>query len=222
MGDRYAEAEALYNLGSAFCQLVKAAPAIELGEQALKIDRETANRSGEGRDFGLLAGAYRIKGETARATELYQQQLSVARELNDSRGEAMSLSSLATLHLQLKDGSRAVALLEEAGAVFSRVGDRRSLGHNTSDLGYAYYLSGDLARAAECYDRCVAFAREAGNHFGEAAMLVNKGTMLEELGEREEAVAAFADALVIFEKLDVPEATDVRAQLDEWRTTSSS
>ncbi len=155
-----------------------------------RLTARPANRSGEGRDFGLLATAYRIKGETARAVELHGRQLSVAREMGDGRAEAGALSSLASVHLQLKDGDRAVPLLEEAGEMFGRMGDLRSLGHNTSNLGYAYYLSGELARAADCYERCAAFARQAENHFGEAAMLVNKGYMLEELGNRAGASAA--------------------------------
>jgi hypothetical protein len=56
-----------------------------------------------------------------------------------------------------------------------------------------------------------------GNEFGQAAMLVNKGSMIDELGDRAQAIEAYESALEIFERLNVPEAAGVRSQLDEWQ-----
>jgi hypothetical protein len=55
-----------------------------------------------------------------------------------------------------------------------------------------------------------------GNEFGQAAMLVNKGYMLNELTDRAQAVEVYSAALEIFKRLNSPEASEVRSLLDEW------
>src|SRR5438105_1743317 len=88
-----------------------------------------------------------------------------------------------------------------------------------SRLGPLTIARSPLPAALECYEECVTIAHEMKNQFGEAAMLTNKGYMLDVLGDR--AGAVYQSALEIFEELKAPEAQEVRATLEEWKRQAS-
>ena len=62
--------------------------AIELYEQALTIDREIGDRSGEAADLGNLGDGYAALGEMRRAIEFYEQALTILREIGDRAAKA--------------------------------------------------------------------------------------------------------------------------------------
>jgi tetratricopeptide (TPR) repeat protein len=78
-------------------------------------------------------------------------------------------------------------------------------------------LTKQAQQGLECYKQCVVIARELKNQFGEAAMLINKGYVLDQLGDRGDAILSYEQALEIFERLNAPEALEVRATLAEWK-----
>jgi tetratricopeptide (TPR) repeat protein len=80
---------------------------IEFGEIALNIDREIGNRSGQGRDCGLLAACYRLRGDLARAFELYEQQLAITIEIGHVRDQADALTGIANAYIQQNENQKA-------------------------------------------------------------------------------------------------------------------
>ena len=81
------EGNALGNLGLAYADLGDARKAIEFHEQALTIDREIRNRSGEAISSWNLGLEYEKAGDLRRAVEMMQACVDYEREIGHPAAE---------------------------------------------------------------------------------------------------------------------------------------
>jgi tetratricopeptide (TPR) repeat protein len=217
IGYRLGEGKALGNLGIAYRQLGDARKCIELSEQSLVIDREIGYRLGEGNSLGNLGNGYANLGDTRKAIEFYEQQLVIAREIGDRRGEGNALGSLGNAYRQLGDARKAIEFYEQHLMIAREIGDRRGEGSDLGNLGIVYYKLGDPRKAIEYFEQQLVIARGIGSRRGEANALANSALALDELNERTQAIARAEEALKIFEVIEDPNASKVRATLVEWQ-----
>lgn len=217
IGDRRGEGNALGNLGNAYFSLGEVRKAIEFHEQQLAITREISDRHGEGNALGSLGNNYAVLGDARKAIKFYEQALVITRETGDRRGEGGALGNLGNAYFSLGDPRKAIEFHEQQLVITREISDRRGEGTALGNLGNAYVTLGDLRKAVEFYEQLLFIAREIGDRRGEGAALSNSALALDKLGERAQAITRAEAALKIYEAIEHPSVTKVRAQLAEWR-----
>ena len=217
VNDRQKEGWALGNLGIAYKNLGDMRKAIGCQEPALVIARETGDRRGEGNALGNLGNVYHNLGETSKALEFYKEALVVSREIGDRRAEGIGLSSLGDIYNGLGDPRRAIEYHEQRLVIAREIGDVLGEGKTYIGLGNAYEALGDTPKAIEFYEKQLVIVREIGDRRGEGIALYNSALVHDSLGNRAEAITRAETALKIFEAIEHPGATQVRAALAEWR-----
>ena len=84
-------------------------------------------------------------------------------------------------------------------------------------MGIAYAVLRETSRAIEFFEQYVAIAREIGDRRGEGNALWNMSLVLNQLGDRAQAIQHAEQALSIFEQIEDPYAANVREALAAWR-----
>ena len=204
---RWAEGDALGNLGNAYADLGETRKAIEYHEQHLAICRETGDRQREGRALGNLGVAYSELGETRKAIEYYEQALVIAREIGDSRFEGSTLGNLGVAYKDLGETPKAIEYQERRLLMAREIGDRRGEGNALNNLGTVYSLLDERRKAIEYHEQHLAIARETGDRRGEGHALGNLGVAYFHLGETRKAMEYYEKNLAI-----VRETGDLRGE----------
>jgi tetratricopeptide (TPR) repeat protein len=105
-------------------------------------------------------------------------------------------------------GERALALYRETGHVVGEASAHAALGH-------AHQRLGQYDRAIQCFEQSLRINHTLSYRYWEAHILHQIGDLYHLKGERDRAATAWADAAAIFDRLRHPEATAVRAKLNE-------
>ena len=217
IGDRRGEGTALDNLGRAYNALGDARKAIECHERDLAIRRDIGDRRGVGIALGNLGVAYKHLGDVRKAIEFYEQALVIDRAIGDRRGESYALGYLSAAYQQLGDYAKAITLAEQALSMTREIDDRRNEGVWLHNLAEAQIALGDLAKAGECCQQALAIAVETGHQPLEGNVLWLQAQAAEKQGDFTQAIAHATHALQIYEAIEAPEGTKVRAALAMWR-----
>ena len=115
------------------------------------------------------------------------------------------------------DARKATEFYEQQLVIVRETGDRRGEGNALGNLGNAYYSLGDARKATELYSQQLAIVSETGDRRGQGTALWNSALILEENGQRNEAIGRADAALNILEHIEDPNAAKVRATLAEWK-----
>ena len=217
LGDRLAEGIAFGNLGLAFGSLGDAPKAIEYHEQALAIAREISDQRGEAYALGGLGYTHASLGDVCRGIKYHEQALAVVRKIGDRREEGSILGNLGGAYFRLSEVRKAIEFYEQALLIVREIGDRRGEGNALTSLGNANAVLGAARKAIEFYGQALVIAQEIGDQRGEGNALWNAALANDSLGNRAEAIARAKAALPIYEVIEDPNATKVRAKLAEWR-----
>jgi tetratricopeptide (TPR) repeat protein len=100
------------------------------------------------------------------------------------------------LHLRQRPRER-IVWREAALAAAQRLKIRASEGRHLGNLGTAYYELGELPRAIECLEQCVAILREVKDQRLEGVALVNLANAYVESGDTRRAIKAYEKCLAI-------------------------
>ncbi len=211
------EGAALGNLGNAYADLGDAHKAISFYEQALVISRETRNRRVEGSVLGNLGLVHYSLGAVRQAIKYHEQQLVITREISDRRGKGHSLGNLGLAHAALGELRKAIEFYKQALTIGREIGDRRGEGTALGNLGGTHAALGEMHQAMEFINQQMVIVREIGDQRGEGNARFTSALMLDRLGNRPEAIACAATALLIYDVIEDPNAVKVRAKLAEWR-----
>jgi tetratricopeptide (TPR) repeat protein len=171
------------------------------------------DRLGEAKVHQSLGVLARGQDRYADALGHAEQALRLYQAVGDKAHEALALNNVGWYHGLHGDYQQARAFCRQAVARCAEAGDRRFEGVAWDSVGYAEHHLGNLAEAAACYQRALTIAREAGQRFGEAAVLAHLGDTRHAAGELAQAREAWRQALAIFEDLQHPDASQVRAKL---------
>ena len=119
--------------------------------------------------------------------------------------------------LRLRQHSREwIRWLNFALAAAQRLQRREGEGVALGNLGAAYAVLGERRHAIQFFEQQLAIVREIGDRRGEGNALWNM-SLLDQLGERAQAIQHADQALTIFEQIEGPNADKVREQLATWR-----
>ena len=131
----------------------------------------------------------------------FEKAIEAARRVADPRIEAHGMVSAAAHWIDAKDFRKADAYLRRARSIFADLGETSGVGAaalNGANLLAAQGRWGDAERA---FDEALALAREAGDRYQEASVLLNRGQMEKRRDRRDEAILRLGQAKRLFTEL---------------------
>jgi tetratricopeptide (TPR) repeat protein len=195
------------------CRLMQRYPEAEdAASQALAAFRATGDDRGAGYAMLDLGDLRAEQGRLREASELLLEAITLFRAVSDERGEAYAALDLASVQGWQGQYDDAVASAARARSLSLAVHDRR--GASWADLCTADLLreQGELAAAAEIYEKCLTAFTKLGDHVGMAHILLRRGIVQVRLGEAEAGRSSWREAAELYGKAHMPDSD----QLNEW------
>jgi tetratricopeptide (TPR) repeat protein len=211
-----AQSEHLGNLGLLYTAQGDNERAFGYFRQALNIAHAMGDRESEGNWLGNLGSAYRALGEIEQALRCHSQALEIARERGDPRSEAIWLGNLGNSHMAMGEPRQAIRAYRQAIEVATQVGDRQQQANLWGNLGNAYCAQNEAHEALAAYESALQIARELEDQDSEGIWLLNKCLILDQQGQRAEAIACAESARDALCQAGSPEASTAEALLERW------
>ena len=196
-GSKPMQAESLRLLGVCHQEMGELALGRSFLEEALQLYQEQGDRRGEGKVASNIAVNMRGEHRFVEARQWYDRALAMARSIGDRRNEAMILNNLGVLAISTGDVAAGRHFYEQASVIAREVGERMSLGATWVNLS-------TICRMQEDFEQALAYAKQAlevfqaiGTVYGEGHAWMRIGHADAGLGRLDEAVAAFASALML-------------------------
>jgi tetratricopeptide (TPR) repeat protein/transcriptional regulator with XRE-family HTH domain len=182
--------------------------------RSLGLHRQIGNRVGEAKIQTSLGWLAERQGRYPDALGHAEEALRLFRAAGDTGSEVEALNNVGWFHGLLGEYRQARAFCRQALALCAEVDHYlRPAAAVWDSLGYAEQHLGNLAEAADCYQRSLSLYREASDRFGEAVALTHLGDTRRAAGEQARSHKAWQQALAILEDLEHPDAAEVRAKL---------
>lgn len=213
--DRHGEAVALNNLGLSEARLGNLAVSVEVQYQALAIFRDLGSRFSEAVTLSNIAAAETRLERYLVAADLLHQSIAISQEMGSYRNRANALDTLGSLHLRLHEPEEARKCFQEALACFREIGERSSQAWSMNGLGEVAQFAGDPFRALSLHTDALAIAAAVGSRHQQARAHAGVGNAHHTLGDTDLARTHYENAHRIYAELDMPEAADMRVQIDE-------
>jgi tetratricopeptide (TPR) repeat protein/transcriptional regulator with XRE-family HTH domain len=213
LGDRGGEANVLNYLADVQTLAGDYPDAAEALERALQLVRDQGNRFGQANTLNNLGNLRRLTGDLSGAVEAHEQALTIYRDLGNRLGQANALTYLGIIRRSAGDYPDAALALDEALQIFRDLGSPDSEAEVLNERGTLYRVAGELARAEECHQRALEIARGIPSTWDEGSALAGLGRCAKAAGDTRQARMLLGQARDIFQRMGVPEANEVLAEL---------
>jgi tetratricopeptide (TPR) repeat protein len=211
--DRSAEARILRELAGAYVWLGRHDEAEAHLHQALDGYGELGDDIGRSRTHRNMCLLYERQGRYPQALDHARRSRDLLLPTDDQAGKAYAYNSVGWYHALVGDFEAALVNCEQAIVLLREVGDRVGEATTWDSLGYAHHHLGHYGQAVECYQRALDLFRDGGDRYYEADTLNHLGDTHRETGDHRAAREAWRQAVAILERLQHPEAAEVRAKL---------
>jgi tetratricopeptide (TPR) repeat protein len=218
LGDVNAQARAHHLLANAYTRLGDHDDAASHLRQALDLYRRSGDLAGQANVHHCLGNLLDQRGGPAAALGHARQALDLYLAAGDRTGQAHVLNAFGWYHAQLGNHDQALARCAQALALFRDLEDRQGLADTWDTLGRIHQGRGDYARAIVCSQHAVHLLQDLRSRYDEADTLRHLGDSLDAIGNRPAARDAWRRALTVLERLDHPDADQVRARLEAHDT----
>lgn len=212
-GDRYGEAWMLTSLSLAHRELRQFDEAMACLREALPLWRQVGVRWAEGWvlfDIGFL---HHERRDHVEALDYLQRALEVRRDAGDQWGEGSTLALLGEVLHRLGRLDEAADHAERSLDLQRATDNQRGMASAMHTLGLIHHDLGQVDAGLARLGEALALRREAHNHLGEAKTLRVMGDLERRRGDLDAARRNWRRALEILERLEDPEAAEVRADL---------
>jgi len=173
----------------------------ELLDDALRLSRESGDRSAEARALSRLGAVQRRLGQLAEARDSLLRSLALQQELSSRFGEAVAVKELARTYFELGEYTAARRAFERALDGFRKLRKRKVEAEVLSDLGWLHDALDDPQRALAYFAEAVEIFQRAGNRSGEASALYGAARTERTAGKLGAARERIENALAIVESL---------------------
>ncbi|MFI6323742.1 BTAD domain-containing putative transcriptional regulator [Nonomuraea sp. NPDC050556] len=184
--------------------------ALDLYGQAVEVWRERGDLADLSLGLSNLARALAEAGRFAEAVEAAEEANRIVVALGEGRPDPNADYQLAIVLRSAGRPEQALDRLDQALTEFRRFKQRTWEGAVLFRMAETYLAIGLPSRAVDCAEDALAVVTEAGDDWGQGMTLTVLGRALGELGQPARSRACLAEALEIFERLSLPEASDVR------------
>ena len=157
-----------------------------------------------------LGRVYLEQGNRGAAIDVLEAAVAAASQAGSATAIAQALNVVAIVHQTGGDLDRAEMMYREARGTAESVRDSEAMAMIDQNLGTVASIRGDIYEALEAFQRSLAGYRELGMRDHAAQVLNNIGLAFTDLGELEQAEAAYAEAALAFgEEHDHPNEMNV-------------
>lgn len=168
---------------------------------------------GEAKALNYVGLVHRRRGEFEAAVACLERVVRIRRRSRDQRGQSAALDNLGLAYFEAGATAKAMACQASSRAIARELGDRHLEGLCLLNLANLQRQTGQITDAIEHYEQAAGICRQFGNQRGEAVALQGLGVGLQAAGEHERARACLRQAVTIFERLGLPQASAIRADL---------
>jgi DNA-binding SARP family transcriptional activator len=212
-GNQLGQAGALNNLAAAYAR-VEAGRAVDAYHEALTLYRHIGDEAGEAIAMANLGNTNTTLGRYDVALDCQGQALTLFRRLGHAYAEGAVLNNLGDLDTRLGHHESAVERQQEALAIFRRLGHRYGEVTALNGLGEALLGLGEPAAAVEQHAAAAALAVHTGDRDEQARAHHGTGHGYQQFGDPARAQEELHRALILYRELGLPQADQVRADLD--------
>jgi len=181
----------------------------------LGLYRQLGDRIGEGRVNQTLGWVAERQNRYADALGHAEQALALYEATGDRARQAAALNNVGWCHALAGGYQLALKFSRRSLALHCQLGHRKGEASSWDSLGYAEHKLGNLARALDCHHRALAIFLELGDRYQEAEILTHVGEVHHTAGDLSDALNAWQQALGILEDLRHPDASQVRARIQQ-------
>ncbi|MET7327523.1 tetratricopeptide repeat protein [Nonomuraea sp. NPDC005650] len=210
--EAYDRARALLTLGNVALRRRQDSTAEQYLEQALDLTRIGADTWGEAHVLGILALVLDRAGRPEEARRHLDLALALHRRFGNPAGEAMTLNHLGVVLRHQGELAQARTRHEQAAALYRKLGSTTDEAAALNGLAEA---AGDPARAVGEHTAALVLADRTRNRPEQARAHDGLARAHLALGHSEQAHEHGRVALGLYAELDVPEAEEVRAFLEQ-------
>lgn len=213
LGDRRAQAIICCCLARAYCRLDRDDAARDQLRQALELYQLLGDQAGQGHAHRILAWVLERQGRYKEALTHAELAIDLFRSAERPVGQAHALNAAGWFHILLGAPEEGLRLCQQALDMQRKIEDRLGEGETLDSIARAYTSLARYDEARTYYRQALELYRESGDRYNEAQFLVHFGDTSLAAGDPDSAVAAWQDAVTIFEELELPEAANMRARL---------
>jgi nucleoside phosphorylase/tetratricopeptide (TPR) repeat protein len=182
-------------------------------DEALGIRRAIKDSYGEAHVLNAMGAVHWRLQQYDEALMHFDAALSIRRKIKDRYGEARTVNNIGFTHQRLGDYGEATKWLNEALKIASDLGDRNSEAVTLNNLSYTFGPAGSISEGLEYAWRGLETARMIGSLYEEGRALDAMAKCEALQADMEAANRHWEAALLIFEKIGVPEAHEVRISI---------
>ena len=204
----------LGNLGWAVGRLGDKTKALSYYEQALPLQKQVGDRSGEANTLNNIGAVYDALGDKQKALSYYEQALPLLKQVGDRSGEATTLNNIGAVYSALGDKQKALSYYEQALPLLKQVGHRSGEARTLNNIGLVYADLGDKQKALSYYEQALPLLKQVGDRSGEATSRDNIASVLRDMGQLPAAVASFRAAAACHLRRVPPDTQEAVSSLD--------
>lgn len=215
LDNRYALAYALEKHSFALERLGNYPVALNIIEEALKYERELNNYSGIASALNNKGAIYWRMQDYPSAYKIFVEAIQIRQEIGDKYGVENSINNLAFTLLRLGDERAAREGFSKSLNLARQFHDYSSETVTLNNLGYTEIFADQPSKAITFAQDAFDIASKIGNEYQVARSYDVKGKAYLLLHDKSNAIYHLKCALNLFEKLNVPEADEVRSILSK-------
>jgi DNA-binding SARP family transcriptional activator/tetratricopeptide (TPR) repeat protein len=213
LDDALGQAMALRRLGNVYANTGDHDLARAHLQRCLLLYQRLGDHHGEALAQQCLAVLAEAQGRYADGLAHSERALRLFRAAGHEAAEAEVLNCVGWFLALLGDYQRARAFCEKSLALIAKL-DGCPFEHLAWDsLGYVELHLGNVARAAGHFEVALRLCRDHGDRYFEAEILIHIGDTRHAIGELPQARQAWQQALAIYDNIQHPDASKVRAKL---------
>jgi DNA-binding SARP family transcriptional activator len=212
-GEDAAAAAPLNSLGIVHAAQHRYQEAAACYRRSLAIRRRVGDRTGIAKVLNNLGDLRLARQRHREAIRYLELSLACLEGLGDRRSEGIARNNLGRAWLAAGRPGEALAHLTRSLADLRAAGDREAEAEALNNLGQVHTAERRHQEAIACHRQSLAICRELGDRFQEAKALWGLGSAIQAVDGPPAGRPHWQAALAIFERLDVPEADDLRRLL---------
>ncbi len=202
--DTASKLEALTNWADILLWTDQTSQVEDLLQQALKLSRETGDRSREGDALAALGWASRSKQDYPKAKELLNQSLTIAQQTGNKKGEARSRFLLGTVQYVQGDYPNALQTLQSALSVAQGSNHQDEMTHIYTWMALVERDLKNLESAANLIEKQILLSRSIGYRASESDGLFVSAMIKNAQNQPEQSIPLYQQALDLAEGADNP------------------
>jgi tetratricopeptide (TPR) repeat protein len=176
--------------------------AMDFFSQALEINKETNNKSGEAACYDNMGGVYNYQSDYPKALEYYLKSQKILEGIGDQAGLGGNYNNLGVVYNALEQFDKSLEYHLKALKIKIKSGNKIAIANSYLNIGFAYQGQVNYPKALENYLNALKMSQEAGNKRGIGNSYAYVGGLYTVLADYPKALKYLFNALAIDKEID--------------------